>query len=232
MIDRVPESDLVLLPELWPSGFFSFDKYLSESESLEGDLVTTFREKAVQRKCYLLMGSFVEKKDEKIFNTTVLIDPSGEIACTYRKIHLFGYQSQESQLLTPGKDVTVIKTPWGRMGFSTCYDLRFPELYRRMLDQGAQIFLIPSAWPKIRLDAWVLFNQVRALENLAYLISCNCAGNNQGTALAGNSMMVSPLGKVLARAGEGEQIISLDIDTKAVDQVRSEFPAVSDRVFK
>ncbi|MFH2125127.1 MAG: nitrilase-related carbon-nitrogen hydrolase, partial [Pseudomonadota bacterium] len=93
-------------------------------------------------------------------------------------------------------------------------------------------FLIPSAWPKVRLDAWILFNRARALENLAYLISCNCAGTNQGTALAGSSMVVSPAGDVLARAGEDEQIISLEIDPQAVDRLRAEFPAVSDRVFK
>lgn len=232
MLDQAPESDLIMLPELWPSGFFSFDRYVAESEGLQGHLVQTFRQKAAERGCYLLMGSFVEKRGEDYYNCAVLIDPSGQIAATYRKIHLFGYQSAESEILSPGQEVTVVPTQWGRVGFSTCYDLRFPELYRRMLDQGVQIFLIPSAWPLARLEAWLLFNRVRALENLAYLISCNCAGANQGTVLAGNSMVVNPLGQVLAQAGEEEQILSLEIDPQAVEQTRSEFPAVSDRVFK
>jgi len=232
LLDKAPQSDLIMLPELWPSGFFSFDRYKAESESLEGELVQTFRGRAAARNCYLLMGSFVEKRGEDYHNAAVLIDPAGEIAGVYRKIHLFGYQSDESKILSPGREVTVVPTPWGRVGFSTCYDLRFPELYRRMLDQGVQIFLIPSAWPLARLEAWALFNRARAHENLAYLISCNCAGTNGGVALAGNSMVVSPMGEVLSRAGEAEEIITTEIDPKAVEQARDEFPAVNDRVFK
>ena len=83
------------------------------------------------------------------------IDPEGKILARYRKIHLFGYQSEEKKLLTAGKEVVVAPTPWGPAGISTCYDLRFPEFFRKMVDKGATIFLVASAWPLVRLEACI-----------------------------------------------------------------------------
>lgn len=231
-LDEVPAADLILLPEVWPSGYFSFDRYRAESEPLDGPTVEAFRRQAARRQCHILMGSLIERQGEQLFNTSVLLDGRGEIVATYRKIHLFGYQSRESQLLQRGADVTVAATPWGRVGLTTCYDLRFPELYRRMVDRGAEIFLVVSAWPAARLEAWRLFNRARAHENLAYLISCNCAGSNGGARYAGHSMVVDPWGKVLAEGGEEGCLVSAEIDPAAVEAARNEFPALADRVFR
>ncbi|MBW2237819.1 MAG: carbon-nitrogen family hydrolase, partial [Deltaproteobacteria bacterium] len=148
------------------------------------------------------------------------------------KIHLFGYMSEEAELLTPGKDVVVADTPWGRSGFSTCYDLRFPEIFRRMVDKNAKFFLVVSAWPLARVEAWRLFNRARAHENLAYLFSCNCTSAGADTPFAGHSMIVDPLGQVLVEAGEAEEIITAEIDPGMVDSVRGQFPALEDRVFR
>jgi predicted amidohydrolase len=232
LIDRVPEADLILLPEIWPCGFFSFERYASDSEPLEGPTVTAFRRKAAERRCHILMGSLVERNAGKLYNTTVLIDSTSEIAACYRKIHLFGYQSEETKLLTPGQEIVVVDTPWGRTGFSTCYDLRFPELFRRMVDRGAEIFLIPSAWPLARIEAWQLFNRARAHENLAFLVSCNCAGENAGRRYGGHSVVVDPWGHVLAEGGEGGEIVTAEIDVSQAAQARKEFPALADRVFR
>lgn len=232
MVDRTPESDLILLPEIWPCGFFSFDRYRSDSEPVNGPTVRAFKEKARERQCHILMGSFVERDNDDLFNTTLLLNPNGEIAATYRKVHLFGYMSEEAELLTPGKDIVVTDTPWGKSGFSTCYDLRFPELFRRMVDKNADVFLVVSAWPLARVEAWRLFNRARAHENLAYLFSCNCAGASSGTPFAGHSMIVDPLGQVLVEAGEVEEIITAEIDTGMVESVRNQFPALSDRVIR
>ena len=225
------ENDLILLPELWPTGYFSFERYESESESIDGPTVIAIREKAASIKSHILMGSFVEKDGAHLFNTSVLLDPQGGIAAKYRKIHLFGYQSKERRLLKAGKAPAVADLPWGRAGISTCYDLRFPELFRKMLDRGTTFFMIPSAWPYERLETWTLFNRVRAHENLAYLFSCNGAGINAGTKLAGHSMIVDPLGKVIAEGGEGECFVSAEIDPGFVDVVRKEFSFLDDRVF-
>lgn len=230
LVDQAPPSDLLLLPEIWPCGFLSFDRYRLESEPIDGPTVNAFKEKARERNCHILMGSIVESEGDKLFNTCLLLDPKGDIIARYRKIHLFSYQSEESRILTPGREVVVTDTPWGASGFSTCYDLRFPELYRQMVVRGAKFFLIPSAWPSVRLEAWRLFNRARAHENLAYLASCNCAGVNRDKRYAGHSMVVDPSGRIIAEGGEDEEIVSAEIDPDRVDSYREEFGFLKDRV--
>ena len=232
LLDDIPESDLVLLPELWPSGYLSFDRYQKESEPMDGPTVKAFQEKAATLKSYLLMGSVVEREEYNLFNTAVLINPEGQIAATYRKIHLFGYQSEERRLLKPGNKLGLGETSWGTIGMTTCYDLRFPELYRKMVDRGALFFFIPSAWPLSRLDAWRLFNRARAHENLAYLVSCNCAGSNGGISYAGHSMIVDPLGKVIAEGGEDGCFVTAELDPDLVHETRKDFSALDDRIFR
>jgi predicted amidohydrolase len=231
-IDQVPAVDLILLPEIWTCGFFAFDRYAADSEPLDGPTVRAFRQKARERRCHIVMGSLVEREGDGLFNTTVFIGPDGEVIARYRKIHLFGYQSDETKLLTPGAEVVVTDTPWGRAGFSTCYDLRFPELFRRMVDRGAEIFFIPSAWPLARIEAWRLFNRARAHENLAFLVSCNCAGEDAGKRYGGHSMIVDPWGKVLAEGGEDAEVVTAEIDVRDAGRARAEFPALADRVLR
>ncbi len=231
-LDRCPPSDLILLPEIWPSGFFCFDHYASDSEPLDGPIVGRFRDWAAARGCHILMGSMVEREGDRIYNTSVFLGPTGEIVARYRKIHLFGYRSREKAILTPGQEVVVAKTPWGVVGLSTCYDLRFPEFFRKMLDMGATMFLVASAWPKVRLEPWRLFNRARALENLSYLFSCNCAGSNAGTEYAGHSMIVDPWGNVLSEGGDAEGFVTAEVEPDMVRNVRSEFSAIDDRVFR
>ncbi len=230
LVDQAKGSDLVMLPEMWAGGFFHFDNYHEVAEPITGAMVEAFRKKAADLKVHILMGSFVEKDRDNFYNTSVLIDSNGSIMAKYRKIHLFGYKSKERELLARGKDVVVVETPWGKAGLATCYDLRFPEQFRKMVDLGAVFFLIVSAWPLVRSEAWVLFNRVRALENLAFLISCNCAGSDSGMSYAGQSMIVDPLGKVLENGGENECIITAEIETAKVISVRKEFSALHDRI--
>lgn len=229
LIDQAPPSDLILLPEIWPCGFFSFDRYKPDSEGIDGPTVTAFKATARKLKCHIFMGSMVENEAGHLYNTSILLNPEGKIAARYRKIHLFGYQSEETAILEPGEEIVVSESPWGKCGLSTCYDLRFPELYRRMVDKGATFFLVASAWPLVRLEAWQLFNRCRAHENLAFLISCNCSGANQGKRYAGHSMIVDPLGQVLAEGTGEEQWVTAEIDPGQVDVIRQEFPALEDR---
>ena len=232
MLEQAPKSDLIILPEIWPIGFFRFDRYRNESETIDGPTVCLLREKAREKGCYLHMGSFVEKDENGCYNTSLMFNPKGEIIANYKKIHLFGYQSKEQQLLTPGKTVVTTETDFGVIGLSTCYDLRFPELFRKMVDKGATIFLVTSAWPKVRLEAWKLFCQTRALENLSFLISCNCSGFNEEKQYAGHSMIVSPQGEILSGAGEGGMVLSSEIDPEESISFRKDFPALNDRVFR
>jgi predicted amidohydrolase len=234
LIDQLPPVNLIVLPELWPVGFFRFDRYKEESESLEESLksgsVAAVREVAVRRKAFVLGGSFVERAGRGRFhNTSFLLGPDGELLMTYRKMHVFGYRSKEADLLTAGDSVAVADTPVGMISATTCYDLRFPELYRALVDAGAQIVLVPSAWPMERLDHWAVLNQTRALENQMYVVACNMAGEEEGTTLAGNSMIVDPWGEVIARAGEGEQVLLAELDMNRLLHLREEFPVLKDR---
>jgi predicted amidohydrolase len=230
MMGDATSVDLVLLPELWPIGYFQFDRYAREAESLQGPTYEAVAQMAGELQAHILAGSIVERDSQgKLYNTSFLIDPDGTIVHVYRKIHVFGYESREKQLLTPGDRVRVSPTALGRIGVSTCYDLRFPELYRLMADQEVEMILVPSAWPRARLGHWELLTRVRALENLAFLVACNGAENDGGTLLAGNSMIVDPWGGVVVRAGFDEEIVVGTIDLHMLDKVRDEFPALVDR---
>lgn len=234
LIDGLPPVDLVVLPELWPVGFFRFDRYEKDSESLkeslEAGVVAAVAEAAARRKAFVLGGSFVERSDRRqLHNTSFLVGPEGELLMTYRKLHVFGYQSKEADLLTAGDAPGVAETPFGIVGATTCYDLRFPELYRALTDAGAQIVLVPSAWPKSRLEHWTVLNRARAIENQSYVVACNMAGTDNGTALGGNSMIVSPWGEVISRAGGKEEVLLADLDMERLRLLREDFPVLEDR---
>jgi predicted amidohydrolase len=230
MVAAASSADLVVLPELWPSGYFAFDRYRELSEPMNGDTVAAGKEWARQLGCYLHLGSFVEcSPDGRLYNTAVLIDPAGEIAHTYRKIHVFGYQSREAELLTPGSDISVADTPLGAVAATTCYDLRFPELWRSLIDAGAHMVIVPAAWPAARVEHWRLFTSVRAVEEQVILVACNAVGEQNGIALGGHSRVVDPWGVVLIEAGDSEGITWCEVDPAVVAQVRDDFPVLRDR---
>ncbi|HUL31847.1 MAG TPA: nitrilase-related carbon-nitrogen hydrolase, partial [Thermodesulfobacteriota bacterium] len=144
----------------------------------------------------------------------------------------FSYESEEAEILTPGTSITVISTGLGNFGLATCYDLRFPELFRKMIDGGAEFFLISSAWPASRLEHWVLLNRTRALENLSCLISSNGVGIDRGTKFIGHSLVVDPWGEIMARGNDEEGVVWGEVNRDIVLKARSEFPALKDRVFR
>ncbi|SDP32434.1 carbon-nitrogen family hydrolase [Desulforhopalus singaporensis] len=228
-VESCSDADLIILPEIWNIGFMSFDRYVGEAEELDGPTVTLMSGLAKKKGAYIHTGSFVENRNGRYYNTSLLLSPEGAIVAEYRKIHLFGYNSRETQLLTPGTEVAVAKTVFGNLGLATCFDLRFPELFRAMVDKGADMFLVCSAWPFPRLEAWSMLNRVRALENQCYLISANSAGLNGGSQFVGHSMVVDPWGTVLAGAGDQEMIVRTEIDTQAVAEARDTFPGLAGR---
>ncbi|MCL5958883.1 MAG: carbon-nitrogen family hydrolase [Chloroflexi bacterium] len=232
LIDQVGSADLILLPEIWNVGFFAFDRYEEQSEPLDGPTISAISDKAAQNGSYILAGSIVERTSEGLFNTAVLLDRKGNITATYRKIHLFGYNSAESKLLMPGREVAAVETELGVFGLSTCYDLRFPELYRRLVDKGAQAFLVVSAWPYPRLEHWNALNRVRAFENQCFLISSNCCGVSLGKQYCGHSSIVDPWGIPVASAGDYETVLQTEVDVRMVQETRDEFPALRDRVLE
>lgn len=222
-------SDLLLLPELWNIGFMNFSSYISSAEKEDGPTLSMLREVAQTTNSYIHSGSFVEEESGKYFNSSYLLGPNGKVLCRYRKIHLFGYGSQEKTLLTAGDGIAVVQTELGCFGLATCFDLRFPELFRNMVDKGAEAFLVTSAWPMARHEHWRLFNQVRAVENQCYLISANSSGVSCGCTFAGTSMMVDPDGTILGEAGVGAETLTCEVNIGDVAERRLEFPALSSR---
>jgi predicted amidohydrolase len=224
-------ADLVMLPELWASGYFAFDRYEELAEAAGGDLVRRMGELAREIGTHLHLGSVLERDpDGRLYNAALLLGPDGQELLHYRKIHVFGYESLESTLLTAGTRADVAATPLGSIGVTTCYDLRFPELYRVLVDRGAELVAVPAAWPMARLEHWRLFTRVRAVENQVFLLACNAAGSQGDVELAGHSVVVDPWGRVVAEAGADEEVLVADIDTDEVLSTRTEFPVLRDRL--
>ncbi|MFH8223971.1 carbon-nitrogen family hydrolase [Streptomyces sp. NPDC018057] len=230
MVADARGADLVVLPEMWAAGYFAFDAYAEHAEPLDGPTVAAARVWARALGAHVHLGSVVERDAEgRLFNTAVLIGPDGTLLHTYRKVHVFGHASREAELLTPGSRLDVASLPFGRTAATTCYDLRFPELWRSLVDHGAQVVLTPAAWPAARREHWKLFTTARAVEEQLLVIACNAVGVQNGVELGGHSRVVDPWGTVLAEAAAREGITWCDADPGAVDRVRAEFPVLADR---
>lgn len=230
--DRVmsaEDADLIVLPEIWHPGYFSFDRYAEAAEDTPAIWEGLSEASATLGTC-VHAGSLVEAANDRLYNTSVLFGPDGEVLALYRKMHLFGFNSREQQLLAPGDDVVVADTPLGRLGLAVCYDLRFPELFRRMTELGAIGFVVASAWPHPRVEAWSTLLRARALENQAFLFACNGAGpTDSGSVLCGRSAVIDPWGVPIAALGDDPGVSSVSVDLADVHASRQRFPALADR---
>jgi predicted amidohydrolase len=132
-------------------------------------------------------------------------------------------------LLGAGDEVVVAATAIGRIGLATCYDLRFPELFRGLVDRGAEVVVVPAAWPQARVAHWILLAQARAVENQYAVVACNTAGAQAGKAMGGRSIVVGPRGDVLGEAGSSGQVLTAEVDLADVARWREEFPVLANR---
>jgi predicted amidohydrolase len=232
LLEGLPANlDLVVLPELWAVGFNHFDAYAAQAETTDGPTVRMCAEIARATSTWVQAGSIVERQpDGSLRNTTVLLDPAGEVAMTTSKVHVFGYASREVELLSPGDRVTSAATPHGRVSSTTCYDLRFPGLWNELVEAGAELVLVPAAWPAARLDHWRALTTARALDTQTFVIACNSCGRQDNVELGGHSRVVDPWGEVVAEAGDTEEILVVDIDPARVAATRAEFPVLADRL--
>ena len=233
------DADLVALPELFSVGYFAFDAYERSAEAIDGPTLTALADAAAAADTAVLAGTVIEDlaattdvptpADTGLANTAVLFDASGERRLVYRKHHLFGYNSAEAERLVPGDRLAVATVGEFTVGVTTCYDLRFPELYRSLVDAGATLTLVPSAWPYPRVEHWNLLPRTRALENLMYVAAVNGAGAINGETLVGRSMVVDPWGTPIAQTGAEPDMVTARIEPERVTTVRDEFPALADR---
>lgn len=237
-------ADLVVLPEMFTVGYFAFDRYARSAEGLSGPTLSRIADAAAGRGINVLAGTVVEDlaetaretdvgtpADEGLANTAVLFDRSGERRAVYRKHHLFGYESAEAELLVPGDDLdgAIAEIEGFTVATTTCYDLRFPELYRELAERGATLVLVPSAWPYPRVEHWTTLSRARAIENQGYVATVNGSGEFDDATLLGRSTVYDPWGTTLASAADEPAMVLAELDPGRVERVREEFPAWRDR---
>ncbi|WP_440990245.1 nitrilase-related carbon-nitrogen hydrolase [Haloarchaeobius baliensis] len=234
-------ADLVALPELFNVGYFSFDVYQRAAEGLDGETLSRLAAAAADNGVALLAGTVVEDlgetvatgaaptpADEGLANTAVLFDADGDRQLVYRKHHLFGYSSAEAELLVPGERIPTTEFGDFTVAVTTCYDLRFPELYRELQEQGATLTLVPSAWPYPRVEHWRTLARARAIENLSYVATINGSGEFDDATLLGRSTVYDPWGTPVATTDDRPALVETTVDPGEVDRVREEFPALED----
>jgi predicted amidohydrolase len=234
LVDRAVDAGatLVALPELF-NRWGSAAELRDGAEALDGPTTTWARELAARHRITLLAGSFVEMGEYgALHNTSCLLDRSGALVATYRKIHLFdvdvpGAVHRESATITAGTDVVVTEVGGVRIGLATCYDLRFPELFRALLDRDARVVVIPSAFTAATgKDHWETLLRARAIENQVFVVAPNQRGSsNEKLHWHGRSMIVDPWGVVVAQAADHDCFVAADLDFDAQADVRSRLPS-------
>lgn len=230
-------AQLVLLPEYWPVlGLQDTDKLLHAERPGSGPLQDFMAELANECGVWLIGGTvpLISPEPGKVLNTLLSYAPDGAPAARYDKIHLFGFARgeesyDESRTIVAGNDVTVLTTPFGRVGLSVCYDLRFPELYRAMGD--CTLIVVPSAFTYTTGSAhWEVLLRARAIENQCYVLAAAQGGKHaNGRRTWGHSMLIDPWGEILAQQPEGEGIVAGEMDAAHVAGVRNSLPALKHR---
>ncbi|AIJ14797.1 carbon-nitrogen family hydrolase [Streptomyces violaceoruber] len=224
-------ADLVVLPELWTTGAFAFEEFDAAAEPLRGPTYEAMAKAASDAGVWLHAGSVPERgPDGRLYNTSLVFSPAGDLTASYRKIHRFGFDKGEAVLMGAGREPVTVRLPDTTLGVATCYDLRFPELFRSLVDAGAEILVVPAGWPERRRAHWTLLARARAVENQAFVLACGTAGTHAGVPQAGHSIVVDPWGEVLAEAGADEEVLAVEFDPERVARTREQFPALKDRV--
>ena len=234
---------LIVLPEKW-TAMGSEQELRAAAEPLDGPAIGWARELARELRVDLVAGSILElvPGQEKLANTSVHVDPRGEIRAVYRKIHMFdvevgGHTYRESALEQAGEEIVLSRTAGGEeLGLSICYDLRFPELYRILAVLGARIIAVPAAFTlQTTRDHWETLVRARAIENQAFVIAANQVGSHPADRSeivqqsGGRSMIVDPWGVVLAQAPDSEGHIVADLDLRQQLEIRARLPSLANR---
>lgn len=219
-------SELLLLPELWTSGY-DLERAAELAEPLDGYTARVLSGWAQAHKLWIA-GSFLLRDGEGVFNAAPLFGPRGQVLGPYRKIHRFGLMA-EDRWLAAGETPGLFDLPWGATGLAICYDLRFPELFRTLALAGARLVLLPSEWPHPRLAHWRTLLRARAIENQCYVAAANRVGSDRANDFCGHSVLIDPWGETVVEAGETEQLLTAALDLALVDEVRERIPVFTDR---
>ena len=226
-----PEADFVMLPEIftWPYDNNCFPQF---AESGEGETYRFLSNLARERKAYVIGGSIPELDDGKIYNTSYVFDREGELIGKHRKVHLFdidvpgGQYFKESDVLSPGKAMTVFDTEYGRMGVCICFDIRFPDLFLQMRRAGVRMVFVPAAFNMTTGPAhWQTLFRSRALDQQIFMIGCSPARDETASYIAyGHSIVTDPWGRILRELDEKEGILDIELDLVETDRIRTQIP--------
>ena len=226
-VARVAEQGarLAVLPEMWSTGFAY--KTLNELAERTASVTDKLCELSTRHKLVLIGSQPEPAGDGRVFNTVHVID-NGQVVARYRKLHLFSLLG-EDKAFKGGDSWCLAETSLGKIGIIICYDLRFPELSRRLALEGARVICVPAQWPKPRQEHWRTLLRARAIENQLYVVSCNACGQIGKLDFFGMSMVLDPKGEVLADAGEQPGEITAPLDWQAMDDWRAQIPCFDDR---
>jgi predicted amidohydrolase len=219
-------SHVIVFPELWSTGY-ALEQGKDLASPLNVGIFAQLATLATQNKISIV-GSLLEKRGLEVANSATFFAPNGRLMGVYRKIHLFRLM-EEDRYLQPGAAPLIMDLPWGRTGLAICYDLRFPELFRKYAVQGARMIILPAEWPLERIDHWRTLLQARAIENQCYIVATNSAGPTGNTTFGGHSMIVDPWGRIVVEVGEAQTLATAEIDLDYVDIVRNRIPVFEDR---
>lgn len=234
---------LAVLPEnfaLMPAN--GRDKTAHAEQPGSGPIQDFLQAASSRNKLWIIAGSMplASPDTERVFGACPVHDAEGQLQTWYRKIHLFDVKLpdadesyQESWSMYPGDDLVCVDSPIGRIGLAICYDMRFPEMFRRLVDDGATVFTLPAAFTKLTGEAhWHTLLRARAIENLAYVIAPGQYGDHPDERTTyGHTMIVDPWGRVLAEQASGNAVVAADIDPELPARLRTEFPALANRRF-
>lgn len=230
-------TDFIVLPEMFncPYENEKFIEYCEEENT--SYTLSEISKLANKNNTYILAGSIPEKEEDKVYNTSYLFDKNGSIIAKHRKMHLFDIDVKgkiyfkESDTLSPGNQVTIAKTEFGKIGIGICYDIRFPELARLMVENGAQILFYPGAFNMTTGPAhWELTFRARALDNQVYCVGVAPALNkNANYHSYGHSIITNPWGEIVTQLDEKENIKIVEIDLEEIKKVREELPLLKNK---
>lgn len=223
----VQNPDVIVLPELFPTGFFPKNvKEFADRDGLQTKEI--FSTLAKKHNINIVAGSVATQKEDKIFNTSYVFNRSGEVISEYDKTHLFTFMG-EDQYFSFGQNLSTFILDGYKCGIIICYDLRFVELVRTLALQDIKMLFIVTAWPKERLHHLETLTIARAIENHIFTILCNSTSNLENVKFGGNSMIIDPLGATLVKANENEHIITAKVDPKLVDKIKNKIDIYKDR---
>ncbi|SRR6056297_3627362 len=230
------ETDLLVLPEMFNCPYEE-KKFRDYAEKIPGRTTNFLSDLAVDLNAYVVGGSIPELDGRSVYNTSPVFDPGGSIMGIHRKVHLFDVdypgriQFRESDYLSSGDSDTVVETSFATIGVAICYDLRFPELLRRMTLRGSKMLIIPAAFNTTTGPAhWLPLLRTRAIDNQTFVVACSPARNLTSSYHAyGHSLVVDPWGKVLVEAGESEDLLTVSVDLDKVVEIRKRLPILESR---